>query len=213
MISVFDIFKIGIGFFSSYIVGLMNVGKSFIDRLESSGLLIVMSYIVVDLYGSLSLMGKGYVMDVVIIMGLVGNSLQDVVIDEIFVFIELVMCSGWLLVVFGVYIVDFFVVKNIIFYFEMLFRYENGMWIIVWKGQEELLSKIYYFVGGGFIVEEEYFGLSYDVEMFVFYDFYLVGELLKMCDYNGLFIFGLMMYNELVLCSKVEIDVGFVCIW
>lgn len=213
MISVFDIFKIGIGLFSSYIVGLMNVGKSFIDWLESSGLLIVMSYIVVDLYGLLLLMGKGYVMDVVIIMGLVGNSLQDVVIDEIFVFIELVMCSGWLLVVSGVYIVDFPVVKNIIFYLEMLFRYENGMWIIVWKGQEELLSKIYYSVGGGFIVEEEYFGLLYDVEMFVFYDFYLVGELLKMCDYNGLSISGLMMYNELVLCSKVEIDVGFVCIW
>lgn len=74
MISVFDIFKIGIGFFSSYIVGLMNVGKSFIDRLESSGLLIATSYIVVDLYGSLLLTGKGYVTDVVIIMGLVGNS-------------------------------------------------------------------------------------------------------------------------------------------
>lgn len=59
MISAFDIFKIGIGPSSSHTVGPMNAGKSFIDRLESSGLLTATSHIVVDLYGSLSLTGKG----------------------------------------------------------------------------------------------------------------------------------------------------------
>ena len=54
MISAFDIFKIGIGPSSSHTVGPMNAGKSFIDRLESSGLLTATSHIVVDLYGSLS---------------------------------------------------------------------------------------------------------------------------------------------------------------
>ena len=57
MISAFDIFKIGIGPSSSHTVGPMNAGKSFIDRLESSGLLTATSHIVVDLYGSLSLTG------------------------------------------------------------------------------------------------------------------------------------------------------------
>lgn len=81
MISAFDIFKIGIGPSSSHTVGPMNAGKSFIDRLESSGLLTATSHIVVDLYGSLSLTGKGHATDVAIIMGLAGNSPQDVVID------------------------------------------------------------------------------------------------------------------------------------
>ncbi|WP_109114020.1 L-serine ammonia-lyase [Escherichia coli] len=186
MISAFDIFKIGIGPSSSHTVGPMNAGKSFIDRLESSGLLTATSHIVVDLYGSLSLTGKGHATDVAIIMGLAGNSPQDVVIDEIPAFIELVTRSGRLPVASGAHIVDFPVAKNIIFHPEMLPRHENGMRITAWKGQEELLSKTYYSVGGGFIVEEEHFGLS---------------------------ISGLMMHNELALRSKAEIDAGFARIW
>ncbi|EHU26123.1 L-serine ammonia-lyase [Escherichia coli DEC2A] len=191
----------------------MNAGKSFIDRLESSGLLTATSHIVVDLYGSLSLTGKGHATDVAIIMGLAGNSPQDVVIDEIPAFIELVTRSGRLPVASGAHVVDFPVAKNIIFHPEMLPRHENGMRITAWKGQEELLSKTYYSVGGGFIVEEEHFGLSHDVETPVPYDFHSAGELLKMCDYNGLSISGLMMYNELALRSKAEIDAGFARIW
>ncbi len=213
MISAFDIFKIGIGPSSSHTVGPMNAGKSFIDRLESSGLLTATSHIVVDLYGSLSLTGKGHATDVAIIMGLAGNSPQDVVIDEIPAFIELVTRSGRLPVASGAHIVDFPVAKNIIFHPEMLPRHENGMRITAWKGQEELLSKTYYSVGGGFIVEEEHFGLSHDVETSVPYDFHSAGELLKMCDYNGLSISGLMMHNELALRSKAEIDAGFARIW
>ncbi len=213
MISAFDIFKIGIGPSSSHTVGPMNAGKSFIDRLESSGLLTATSHIVVDLYGSLSLTGKGHATDVAIIMGLAGNSPQDVVIDEIPAFIELVTRSGRLPVASGAHIVDFPVAKNIIFHPEMLPRHENGMRITAWKGQEELLSKTYYSVGGGFIVEEEHFGLSHDVETPVPYDFHSAGELLKMCDYNGLSISGLMMHNELALRSKAEIDAGFARIW
>ena len=213
MISAFDIFKIGIGPSSSHTVGPMNAGKSFIDRLESSGLLTATSHIVVDLYGSLSLTGKGHATDVAIIMGLAGNSPQDVVIDEIPAFIELVTRSGRLPVASGAHIVDFPVAKNIIFHPEMLPRHENGMRITAWKGQEALLSKTYYSVGGGFIVEEEHFGLSHDVETSVPYDFHSAGELLKMCDYNGLSISGLMMHNELALRSKAEIDAGFVRIW
>lgn len=213
MISAFDIFKIGIGPSSSHTVGPMNAGKSFIDRLESSGLLTATSHIVVDLYGSLSLTGKGHATDVAIIMGLAGNSPQDVVIDEIPAFIELVTRSGRLPVASGAHIVDFPVAKNIIFHPEMLPRHENGMRITAWKGQEALLSKTYYSVGGGFIVEEEHFGLSHDVETPVPYDFHSAGELLKMCDYNGLSISGLMMHNELALRSKAEIDAGFARIW
>ncbi len=70
----------------------------------------------VDLYGSLSLTGKGHATDVAIIMGLAGNSPQDVVIDEIPAFIELVTRSGRLPVASGAHIVDFPVAKNIIFH-------------------------------------------------------------------------------------------------
>ena len=83
MISAFDIFKIGIGPSSSHTVGPMNAGKSFIDLLVSSGELPKATHIVVDLYGSLSLTGKGHATDVAIMMGLAGNSPQNVNIDSI----------------------------------------------------------------------------------------------------------------------------------
>ncbi|HCK8088480.1 TPA: L-serine ammonia-lyase, partial [Salmonella enterica] len=63
MISAFDIFKIGIGPSSSHTVGPMNAGKCFIDRLIDSGDLPRTTRITVDLYGSLSLTGKGHATD------------------------------------------------------------------------------------------------------------------------------------------------------
>lgn len=88
MISAFDIFKIGIGPSSSHTVGPMNAGKCFIDRLIDSGDLPRTTRITVDLYGSLSLTGKGHATDTAIIMGLAGNTPQDVNIDSIPAFIR-----------------------------------------------------------------------------------------------------------------------------
>lgn len=136
MISAFDIFKIGIGPSSSHTVGPMNAGKSFIDRLENSGLLTATSHIMVDLYGSLSLTGKGHATDVAIIMGLAGNSPQDVVIDEIPAFIELVTRSGRLPVASGAHVVDFPVAKNIVFHPEMLPRHETGCGLLHGMGRK-----------------------------------------------------------------------------
>ncbi len=88
MISAFDIFKIGIGPSSSHTVGPMNAGKCFIDRLIDSGDLPRTTRITVDLYGSLSLTGKGHATDTAVIMGPAGNTPQDVNIDSIPAFIR-----------------------------------------------------------------------------------------------------------------------------
>ncbi|VFS46107.1 L-serine dehydratase 2 [Budvicia aquatica] len=72
MISVFDIFKVGIGPSSSHTVGPMKAGKQFTDDLCSKGLLSSVIRIVVEVYGSLSLTGKGHHTDIAIIMGLAG---------------------------------------------------------------------------------------------------------------------------------------------
>ncbi|QBM25158.1 L-serine ammonia-lyase [Citrobacter arsenatis] len=213
MISAFDIFKIGIGPSSSHTVGPMNAGKSFIDLLVSSGELSRTTHIVVDLYGSLSLTGKGHATDVAIIMGLAGNSPQNVNIDSIAGFIQEVARTGRLPVAEGTHVVDFTPDKNILFHTETLPRHENGMRITAWSSTETLLSKTYYSVGGGFIVEEEQFGQAHDVEAHVPYNFHSASELLKLCERNGLSVSGLMMQNELAMRSKAEIDAGFAAIW
>ncbi len=72
MISVFDIFKIGIGPSSSHTVGPMKAGKQFTDDLIARHILTDVTRVVVDVYGSLSLTGKGHHTDIAIIMGLAG---------------------------------------------------------------------------------------------------------------------------------------------
>ena len=83
MISIFDMFKVGIGPSSSHTVGPMKAGKQFVDDLVERGLLDSTTRIAVDIYGSLSLTGKGHHTDIAIIMGLAGNRPDNVVIDSI----------------------------------------------------------------------------------------------------------------------------------
>ncbi|MGL4725400.1 MAG: L-serine ammonia-lyase [Scandinavium sp.] len=213
MISAFDIFKIGIGPSSSHTVGPMNAGQQFISLLTDCGDLLNTTHITVDLYGSLSLTGKGHATDVAIIMGLAGHSPQYVDIDRIPAFIQEVTRSGQLPVAGGVHQVSFSVVESIHFHAEALPRHENGMTITAWRQQLPLLSKTYYSVGGGFIVEEERFGQVYELETPVPYAFHSASELLTLCEHNGLSVSGLMMQNELALRSRDEIDRNFASLW
>ncbi|ADO46863.1 L-serine ammonia-lyase [[Enterobacter] lignolyticus] len=213
MISAFDIFKTGIGPSSSHTVGPMNAGKCFIDLLANSGALPATTRISVDLYGSLSLTGKGHATDSAIMMGLAGSSPQDVDIDSMPAFIQEVTRSGRLPVANGAHVVDFPVSDSIVFHPDALPRHENGMRITAWRAQEMLLSKTYYSIGGGFIVEEERFGQRHEVETPVPYGFRSASELLTLCERSGLSVSGLMLQNELALRSREEIDAGFARLW
>ena len=107
MISVFDIFKIGIGPSSSHTVGPMKAGKQFTDDLIARGLLANVTKVVVDVYGSLSLTGKGHHTDIAIIMGLAGNLPDSVDIDAIPAFIQDVNTHGRLMLANGQQEVEF----------------------------------------------------------------------------------------------------------
>ncbi|TBL36378.1 L-serine ammonia-lyase, partial [Klebsiella oxytoca] len=94
MISVFDMFKVGIGPSSSHTVGPMKAGKEFVDDLVSQDLIASVTRVAVDVYGSLSLTGKGHHTDIAIIMGLAGNAPATVDIDSIPGFIREVEETG-----------------------------------------------------------------------------------------------------------------------
>lgn len=99
MISIFDMFKVGIGPSSSHTVGPMKAGKQFVDDLVEKGLLESVTRVAVDVYGSLSLTGKGHHTDIAIIMGLAGNMPDTVDIDAIPAFIrdvETLVACCWL---------------------------------------------------------------------------------------------------------------------
>lgn len=213
MVSVFDIFKIGIGPSSSHTVGPMKAGKQFIDDLQAAGQLHDTTRVAVDVYGSLSLTGKGHHTDIAIIMGLAGNLPHDVDIDSIPGFIRDVEQRGRLLLAKGEHEVDFPQLGGMNFHSTNLPLHENGMSISAYAGDRLLHSKTYYSIGGGFIVDEENFGQSASNSVAVPYPYRSALDLQQHCKDTGLSLSGLVMQNELALRSKAEIEAHFADVW
>lgn len=212
MYSAFEIFKIGVGPSSSHTVGPMKAAKEFIDDLRSRGTLRDITKITVDVYGSLSLTGKGHHTDTAIIMGLGGNSPETVDIEAIPEFIQRVQQTERLPVGLHCHTVDF-PADALKFHAESLPLHENGMQIHAWIDNKLEYSKTYYSIGGGFIVDEENFGKADTNEVTVPYPFTNAEELLEQCKTHGLSISKLVLENEKCFHSEEEINTSFGKIW
>jgi L-serine dehydratase len=206
-------FKVGIGPSSSHTVGPMKAGKQFVDLLCEQEKLQEVTRIAVDVYGSLSLTGKGHHTDIAIIMGLAGESPDTVDIDAIPAFIKDVEQRERLLLAKGAHEVDFPREGGMVFRSENLSLHENGLRLLAFAGDLLILSKTYYSVGGGFIVDEEHFGQSALDEVSVPWPFHSAKDLLAHCHETGLSLSGLVMKNELALHSRDEIYAYFTDIW
>lgn len=212
MISVFDIYKIGIGPSSSHTVGPMKAAKQFIDDLRATGQIREITRITVDVHGSLSLTGKGHHTDVAILMGLGGNLPETVDIDSIPEFINRVEQTRRLPIGLHCHTVDF-PPSAMNFVNEALPLHENGMKIHAWKEDELIFSKTYYSTGGGFIVDEENFGLTQGETADVKYPFTSALQLIENCKEQGLSISALMFENEKAFRSEQETYQQFSSIW
>lgn len=214
MISVFDIFKIGIGPSSSHTVGPMKAGKQFVEDLIQQNLLTSTRRIAVDVYGSLSLTGKGHATDIAIIMGLAGNLPDTVDIDSIPNFIRQVETSEKLLLAQGQHEVDFPTIGGMNFHKTNLPLHENGMSISAFNADNNVIyTKTYYSIGGGFIVDEEHFGQSQEQSVQVPYPYKYAADLQRHCKETGLSLSALVMQNELALHSKEEIHRYLSAVW
>ncbi|ACH65618.1 MULTISPECIES: L-serine ammonia-lyase [Aliivibrio] len=213
MISVFDIYKIGVGPSSSHTVGPMKAGKEFIDDLRGMGKLRDITKITVDVYGSLSLTGKGHHTDIAIIMGLAGNTPEHVDIDSIPGFIARVEETERLPVGMHCHTVEFPKEGGMNFHTSNLSLHENGMQIHAWIDGEVAYSKTYYSIGGGFIVDEENFGKEVESSIQVPYSFNYASELVDLCKEHGLSISTLVMKNEHAILAEDEVRTYFAKIW
>lgn len=188
MISVFDIFKISIGPSSSHTVGPMKAGKQFVDTLQEKGLLHKVTRLVVDVYGSLSLTGKGHHTDIAIILGLSGYLPDTVDIDAIPGIIRDVNTMHRLCIEEGQREIQFPVAECMRFHSEFLPLHENGMSITAFCDGKIVHFQTYYSIGGGFIVTEENFGKNLEEEVDIPFPFYSARNLLAHCQNNCLSI-------------------------
>ncbi|MFT5805837.1 MAG: L-serine dehydratase [Moritella dasanensis] len=212
MISVFDIYKVGIGPSSSHTVGPMKAAKQFIDDLRATGKIREVTQITVDVHGSLSLTGKGHHTDIAILMGLAGNSPETVDIDAIPEFIHRVEQTRRLPIGLHCHTVDF-PPSAMNFIDEPLALHENGLKIHAYIDGEVSFTKTYYSTGGGFIVDEENFGLTQGETADVKYPFNSAAKLVEHCQANALSISALMAENEKSFRTEQETHHQFSIIW
>jgi L-serine dehydratase len=219
MISVFDLFSIGIGPSSSHTVGPMRAACAFVHTLKQSALLSRTGRVVVECYGSLGQTGKGHGTGKAIILGLSGFEPESVDIEAIPAFLAQVEHSQTLRLG-GEQPSEFPRVGAILFNRrKTLPAHSNGMTLRAYEGDTLLFEQTYYSIGGGFIIEESHFANAreeaarFDAAHPVPYPFESGAQLLAHCQESGLSISGLMLANEKVFRSEAEIKAGLRKIW
>ncbi|MFI0422105.1 L-serine ammonia-lyase [Spongiactinospora gelatinilytica] len=198
-ISVFDLFKIGIGPSSSHTGGPMAAAHKFARGLYEDGLLERVANVRAVLYGSLGLTGKGHGSDKAVLLGLAGEKPELVDVDSIDDRLAAMRGSGTV-PLYGKREIPFVVGDHLVFERKIsLPHHPNGMRFTAFgKDGEPLREKVYYSVGGGFVVDENATGADRikpdDTELP--YPFSTGAELLAHCAETGLSISGLMLENE-----------------
>jgi L-serine dehydratase len=211
--SLFDLFKIGIGPSSSHTVGPMRAAAAFVAELDSSGLIPCVDEVQADLYGSLALTGRGHGTDRAVLMGLEGEA-PDLVdpasMDPRIAQIR----RGGALTLGGKSRVAFEDAQHLIFHPDKLLPgHPNGMRFTAFRAREVLLSKIYYSIGGGFVIEEGVMNRAAAGDHRVPFPFSSAAELLQTAHEHGLAIWELMLENEKSWRSQEEVVRGIERIW
>ncbi len=214
-VSVFDLFKIGIGPSSSHTVGPMKAARVFVQDLANQGLLERVSRVSAQLYGSLGATGKGHGTDKAVILGLEGHAPDTVPVDAIEPLLERVR-TGEKLLLGGKHTVAFPLRESILFLRgKSLPHHPNGMRFSAFDAEgRELLVSTVYSVGGGFIVREEEIGGAAD--SFVPpppLPFDSATELLAHCRAEGLSVSEVQRHNELATRPRAVLDQGMDLIW
>ncbi|WP_328835624.1 L-serine ammonia-lyase [Streptomyces europaeiscabiei] len=220
-ISVFDLFSIGIGPSSSHTVGPMRAARMFAVRLKEDGALTRTATVHAELYGSLGATGHGHGTPKAVLLGLEGNEPHTVDINQAEHDVDHIKSTGTLRLL-GVEIGDaraiaFDFDKDLVLHRRKTLPYHaNGMTIRAYDAAgTELLSKTYYSVGGGFVVDEDAVGADHVKldETVLKYPFHSGDDLLRLTHETGLSISGLMLENERAWRSEDEIRSGLLDIW
>ena len=215
-ISVFELFKIGIGPSSSHTVGPMRAALQFAGGLKDSGRLGQVASVKAELYGSLGATGKGHGSDKAVILGFLGETPDLVDTDSIDEKLAQVR-SAKRISLLGEVQVPFIESEHLLLYKrQSLPHHPNGMRFTAFDASGvEIESKVYYSVGGGFVVNEDAVGADRIVPdtTVVRYPFKSAEQLLATCRENGLSISQLMLENEKAWRPEEETRRGLLRIW
>jgi L-serine dehydratase len=210
-VSIFDLFKIGIGPSSSHTVGPMKAARAFAQRLEQSGWLEKTRHVRVSLYGSLAHTGRGHATDKAVMLGLQGEAPDTVDPDRIDTMLDQIR-SQQEISLLGRHTIPFQEKKDLLFRKrELLPHHPNGMRFEAIDDSGEVLeSREYYSVGGGFVINQDEAAADRIVadQTKLPYSFHSADELLDLCQRKQMSIAGIMLANECTWRTEDQIHAG-----
>lgn len=214
-LSAFELYSIGIGPSSSHTVGPMRAAARFLDTLRENGCFDACERVQVELCGSLGQTGHGHGSDKAVVLGLMGEDPETVdtgTADERF---RGVRRSGHILLggTREVRLADDDIVLH---RRKSLPGHPNGMIArALDTGGRILVERVYYSVGGGFVVDEEALGADRIVQdtTQVEFPFSTGRELLDVCRRTGMSVSDVMIRNELAWRSAEEVRAGMLHLW
>lgn len=216
-LSVFDLFKIGIGPSSSHTVGPMWAAHRFLLQLEARDVLARVARTEVHLYGSLALTGKGHATDKAVILGLAGDVPDHVDADAADAEVARIAAERRLML-FRRHAIAFDPDADVVFHFgEFLENHPNGLRFIARDPSGAiLLEDTYYSVGGGFVLGDNEIGAGADApgsNVQVAHPFSSATQLLEIGRRTGLTLAAIVLENERAWRGEEETREGLRTIW
>ena len=217
-LSIFDLFKIGIGPSSSHTVGPMVAANRFVDTLQTRQLMPKVASVQIDLFGALAMTGSGHATDTAILLGLLAEQPDQLDPNNAPAFIESIDRTGQI-DLGRVHTVPFSREHHLHFHFgQSLPAHPNGMTLTVKdKAGLILFSNTYYSVGGGFVLDEQEAAQESESNPSsaptIPFPFESAHELLERCKEHNLTIAELVLANERHLARYADIDQEILRIW
>lgn len=236
-ISVFDMLKIGVGPSSSHTLGPWRAGLQFLKLILNKKAETKVLRIRVDLYGSLSLTGKGHATDIALMMGLSGADPVTYPIDQIAPEVSRIKAEKNIQLDFTMALhelqaagltqrtlspeevsshkIIFDPATDIVFHRSFLDFHPNGMCFTAELQAGKTLEQTYYSIGGGFVVTQERKRGKRKIEALSHFSYPIQKgtELLEYCAATGLKVSEIVLANERSLRSDQEINDGLDQIW
>jgi L-serine dehydratase len=213
-ISVFDMLKIGVGPSSSHTLGPWRAGERFLEELRSENIIDSVNRIRTDLYGSLSLTGKGHATDLAVMLGLSGQDPEYIPVENIDGIIKSIQDKSEINLG-NEFTIPFDITKDILFNKEFLPFHSNGMTLTAYSNNDELYTATYYSIGGGFVVKEERLNAKKKIEIKRTFPFPTdkAVDLLKYCTAENKKISEIVYENEKSMRTEEVIDHELMRVW
>ena len=211
-ISVFDIFKIGVGPSSSHTLGPWRAAQRFVQTLQQKNQLFDVTEVKVLLYGSLAKTGKGHGTDVAVQLGLCGDDPVTFAVNQIDAKISDI-ASMKKIILLGLHEVDFDPHENIDFLItETLPYHPNALTFLAANRNGESIAETFYSIGGGFVIKEGEAAGGTDEAQLAF-PINTADDLLHWCRKTGMSISEIVMENESTWRTEKETNERMLNIW